>query len=170
MEVYTKNLPIQIVYKILSYVHNPQPTELLKDIINYYNTTNLILYYYEIKYLMFNRLEDPFDWLNNDIIFFMNSYKPTMWGYVPNFYKIILRNPFIHPGFRKKYFFNPLQNNTTMINNSDYTYKAFLYIHRLEKESSRKGFNILWGLLNSREREIFIRNTITEINYLYDID
>jgi hypothetical protein len=169
MDIYAKKLPIQLVYKILSYVHNPQPSELLKDIKNYYTTTNIILYYYEIKYMMLNQLEDPMDWLNNDVISFMNSYKPTMWGYVPNFYKILLRNPFINPLMRRKFYFYPLQNNTN-IDNSDYTYKAFLYIHRLEKESSIRGFNILWGLLNSREREIFIRNTITDINYLYDLD
>jgi hypothetical protein len=91
-----------------------------------------------------------------------------MWGYIPNFYKIILRNPFIHPYLRTQYYFQ--RGNTNIMDNSDYTYKAFLYIQRLEKESSIRGFNILWGLLNSREREIFIRNTITEINYLYDID
>jgi hypothetical protein len=102
----------------------------------------------------------------------MNSYKPTMWGYIPNFYKIILRNPFINPIHRKKYFFNRLQNNNTSIilDCSDYTYKAFIYIHRLEQFPSNKGFNLLWGLLNCKEREIFIRNTIIEINYLYDID
>jgi hypothetical protein len=168
MDIYAKKLPMPIVYKILSYVHNPQPYDLLKDITNYYTTTNLILYYYEIKYMMLNRLEDPIDWLNNDLISFMNSYKPTMWGYIPNFYKIILRNPFIHPYLRTQYYFQ--RENTTIMDNSDYTYKAFLYIQRLEKESSIRGFNILWGLLNSRERDIFIRNTITEINYLYDID
>jgi hypothetical protein len=171
MEIYSKKLPLPIIYKILSYVHNPQPTELLEDIVNFYNTTNLILYYYEIKYIMSN-FENPMDWLNNDLISYMNSYKPTMWGYIPNFYKIILRNPFINPIQRKKYFFNRLSNNNTSIilDNSDYTYKAFIYIHRLEQFSANKGFNLLWGLLNCKEREIFIRNTIIEINYLYDID
>ena len=31
MEIYG-NLPANIIYKILSYVHNPQPPELLEDI------------------------------------------------------------------------------------------------------------------------------------------
>jgi len=163
MEIYAQKLPILIVYKILSYVHNPQPKELLQDIENYYNTTNLILYYYEIKFMMSN-YENPMDWLNNDLISYMNSYKPTMWGYVPNFYRIILRNPFINPISRIKYF------QLTPLNNSDYTYKAYLYIRRLEEISSIRGFNLLWGLLNIREREIFIRNTIIELNNLIDID
>ena len=169
MENYAKKLPTHIVYKILSYVHNPQPKYLLQDIVNYYNTTNIILYYYEIKFTMDN-FENPMDWLNNDLISYMNSYKPTMWGYVPNFYRILLRNPFINPILRKKYFFNHLHNNTSIIDNSDYTYKAFIYIHKLEQLSSERGFRLLWGLLNCKEREVFIRNTIIEINYLYDID
>jgi len=100
----------------------------------------------------------------------MNSYKPTMWGYIPNFYKIILRNPFINPIQRKKYFCLCKNNRSIVLDNSDYTYKAFNYIHKLEQLSSNRGFKLLWGLLNCREREIFIRNTIIEINYLYDID
>jgi len=115
--------------------------------------------------MMMNIFEEPWDWLNNDLMSFMNSYKPTMWGYVPYFYRIILRNPFINPFQREKYF-TPL--NT--IDNTDYTYKAFLYIRRIENMSSCRGFKLLWGLLNTKEREIFIRNTIIEINYLYDID
>jgi hypothetical protein len=165
MDIYAKTLPLNIVYKIMSYVHNPQPKELLQDIVNNYTTTNIILYYYDVKQIMMNILEEPFDWLNNDLILFMNSYKPTMWGYVPNFYLIILRNPFIHP-IQRKQFFRPLN----MIDNNDYTYNAFLYIHRIENMYSKRGFRLLWGLLNAKERELFIRNTIIEINYLYDID
>jgi len=164
MEKYTKNLPMNIVDKILSYVHNPQPPELLKDIQHYYTTSNLILYYYDIKHMM-TFFEEPIDWMNNDLIAFMNSYKPTMWGYVPYFYRIILRNPFINPCLRNNYF-----TATNMLDDSDYTYKAFMYIKRIENMSSTRGFNLLWGLLNVKEREVFIRNTIIEINYLYDID
>jgi hypothetical protein len=162
MEIYG-NLPANIIYKILSYVHNPQPPELLEDIKNYYTSTNHILYYYDVKNTIMNIFEEPWDWLNNDVISFMNSYKPTMWGYVPYFYTIILRNPFIHPVKRMKYF-----TSVNGLDNTDYTYKAYLYIQRIENMPSKRGFRLLWGLLNIKEREYFIKSIIIEINYLHD--
>ena len=98
----------------------------------------------------------------------MNYYKPTMWGYVPRFYRIILRNPFVNPITRVKFFYNRERPN--ILDNSDYTYKAFMYIQNLDRLPSNRIIKLLWGLLNKKERENFINNTFREINHTYDLD
>jgi hypothetical protein len=167
MENYTKKLPIHIVYKILSYFHKEQPIDLLHDIKHFYNSTNIILYYYEIKMLSFDQLYNNaiHDWLVNDLFLYMNLYMPTMWGYMPKFYKIILRNPFINPNSRQKYYYPK-----NLCDDSDYTYKTYMYIRNLDKLPSSRVFNLLWGLFHKKEREHFIEMTIREINHLYEID
>lgn len=167
MDIYTKNLPIHIVYKICSYLYNEQPKDLLEDIKDYYNSTNIILYYYEIKILFFHQLYNDaiYDWLINDIVLYMNLYIPTMWGYIPKFYKIILRNPFIHPNSRPNFFYPK-----NICDNSDYTYKTYMYIRNLDKLPSSRVFSLLWGLLNKNERLQFIERTIREVNHLNELD
>jgi len=150
------NFPISLVYHILSYVHNPQPTKLLDDIQYYYNSKILIHQHY--KFILSEYTNDPYEYLGNlenDLYRNANKNVPSMYGYTPQFYKIFLRIPFINPIKRADYF------GKTLLDNSDYTYKVYKYIRNLdfrnnEPDSMNAKINILWGLFTIRERENFI--------------
>jgi hypothetical protein len=155
-----KNFPKDLINYILKYVYNPLPEKILRDITNFVVSKNHILnHYFNIFVVEFGYSPtDYIDWAVNDIYGFMNDHVASMNGYVPNFYKIMLRNPFIHPFKRSQYF-----KNNTLLDNSDYTYKVFMYIDRLNQLTPEHNFNILWGLLKPKERVKFM-NT-----YLYNL-
>ena len=155
-----KNFPKDLINYILKYVYNPLPEKILRDITNFNTSKKIILdHYYNIFAVEYGYFPTEYiDWAVNDIYGFMNDHVASMNGYVPNFYKIMLRNPFIHPFKRSQYF-----KNTTLLDNSDYTYKVFMYIDRLNQLTPEHNFNILWGLLKPKERVKFM-NT-----YLYNL-
>lgn len=148
-----KNFPIDLINYILKYVYNPLPEKILRDITNFTMTKNFILnHYFNIFLVEFGYSHTEYiDWAVNDIYGFMNNHVASMYGYVPQFYKIMLRNPFIHPFKRNKYF-----KNNILLDNSDYTYKVFMYVDRLNQLLPPQNFNILWGLLKPKERITFM--------------
>jgi len=153
-----RNFPISLKLYILNYVCNPQPRSLLEDIKSYHNDRFEIISFYQI--LFDNTVFHPEDWINwlsNDLYSFFNDYVPTMYGYTPNFYKKMLRVPIIHPKYRELFF------GKKSLDDSDYTYKAYKYILKLNTLPSKQIFNIMFGILTPIERKQFITNITSNI-------
>jgi hypothetical protein len=160
-------LSLDIQYHILGYAQNPQPKQLLKDILSYFYSKSLIYdYYYHIIEDISNYQDEYLYSLHNDLYRFANNNVPMMYGYTPLFYKIFLRLPFVNPIKRIAYFGENLSNRT------HYTYTVFKYIRNIELRndepySMKFKINILWGLLKKSERDIFINEII---HYYQNID
>jgi hypothetical protein len=154
-----KNFPLSLKFYILNYIHNPQPSSLLEDIKSYHNESFEIISFYKILFEDVNifHQEDWINWLSNDLYSFMNDYVPTMYGYTPNFYRKMLRVPIIHPQYREMLF------GKKSLDDSDYTYKTYKYILKLNKLHSKQIFNIMFGILTPNERKNFITNITTNI-------
>ena len=153
------NFPLSLKFYILNYVCNPQPTYLLEDIKSYHNDKFEITCYYKILFEDMNVFheEDWINWLSNDLYDFMNDYVATMYGYTPSFYRKMLRMPINHPKYRELFF------GKKNLDDSDYTYKVYKYILKLNTLSSNKIFNIMFGILTPFERNQFITNVTNNI-------
>jgi hypothetical protein len=129
-------LPKEIIYMILPYTYQLQSKELTEDIKNYHESKQLLFNkYYKIWLIYYDeeyQLSDK-EWIINDLYRYINKNKPTMYGYVDNFYNLFFRKFNIKTKKQvieciKKFFNKPL--NTQI--------------------------NFYWGLLNSKERNEFI--------------
>lgn len=129
-------LPKEIVYKILFYTHNIQPTSLLKDIRNITSTKLLLTDIYSNYWE-----DDNNDWLINDIFAYANNYHATMYGYVPHFYNIFLRNVSL--------------NNNNDVNK---------YLIILQRKHVTSQINILLGLYTNEERVKFTWQALLDYN------
>ena len=87
-------LPIEVIYKIMAYTYQPQPSFLLEDIRDFHKSRETMDKMYFKKWCHHTR-EVHSDWLINDIFIYMNKSQPTMFGYCNHFRNIIYRNPFI---------------------------------------------------------------------------
>jgi hypothetical protein len=154
-----RNFPISLKFYILNYVYNPQPTSLLEDIKSYNHDKYEISCFYKFLFedMSIFHAEDWIDWLSNDLYSFMNDYIPTMYGYTPNFYKKMLRIPIINPHYRKLFF------RIKSLDDSDYTYKTYKYILKLNALSTKQMFNIMFGILTPNERKLFITGITSNI-------
>lgn len=154
-----KNFPLSLKYYILNYVCNSQSSSLLEDIKSYHNDKFEISCFYHILFEDMNVFhpEDWINWLSNDLYSFMNDYVPTMYGYTPKFYRKMLRLPMIHPQYREMFF------GKKNLDDSDYTYKAYKYILKLNTLPSKQIFNIMFGILTPIERKQFITNITSNI-------
>lgn len=168
-----KNFPISLIYYILSYHHRPQPKMLLDDIVHNYNSKNLIHERYQYIWRNVSICPNVYlEYLENDIYRYANNNVPSMYGYTPHFYKILLRLPFINPVKRHLFF------GKSMYDDSDYTYKVYKYIQNLDfrhnysfenNENEYENYdlllfkiNVLWGLFTINERDFFIYlNTVS---------
>lgn len=152
------NFPISLKFYILNYVCNSQSTSLLEDIKSYHNDRFEIISFYKILFnVMIYHPDEWINWLSNDLYSFMNDYIPTMYGYTPNFYRKMLRVPIIHPKYREMFF------GKKSLDDSDYTYKAYKYILKLNELPSKQIFNIMFGILTPCERKHFITNITSNI-------
>jgi hypothetical protein len=154
-----KNFPLSLKYYILNYVYNPQSSSLLEDIKSYHNDRYEISCFY---HMLFENMdvfhpEDWINWLSNDLYSFMNDYIATMHGYTPNFYIKMLRIPIIHPQYREMFF------GKKTLDDSDYTYRVYKYILKLNTLSSKQMFNIMFGILTPNERKLFITGITSNI-------
>lgn len=137
------NLPLELIYKIMSYILKPQPKFLLEDIKNYYESK-------KIGYLLYsNRFEEEpgqiANWFANDICSYMNCEMASMYGYVEKYYDIF---------FRLK----------QLVSKQD----ILSYTFHLEKDKVEREINVKWALLLPKERMEMIKTYYTkeEINLL----
>ena len=122
-------LPIEVIYKIMAYTYQPQPSFLLEDIRDFHKSRETMDKMYFKKWCHHTR-EVHSDWLINDIFIYMNKSQPTMFGYCNHFRNIIYRNPFIKD--------------------------AELYIRCTELEPVQTQINRFVSLFNGDERNEFI--------------
>jgi len=69
-----QNLPIELISIIISYSYSPQPIEITKDILSYFESKSIIqgLFYMRYKDLMPYERNVDMNWLVSDILCFMN--------------------------------------------------------------------------------------------------
>jgi len=128
-------LPIEVIYKIMAYTYQPQPSFLLEDIRDFHKSREMMNDMY-LKKWCHHASEFHSDWLINDIFIYMNKSQPTMFGYCNYFRNIIYRNPFIKD--------------------------AELYIRCTELEPVQTQINRFVSLFNGYERNEFINQDFLE--------
>jgi hypothetical protein len=135
MEKLIRNLPMDIVLRIIPYTYQLQQRPLLDDIENFTKTkTRLLESYYQYWTIEIQEPEpDEYKWwLINDFFGYANGNQATMYGYIDKFYNIFLRNHFLQ---------------------SDQAVNK--YIKKLEKKDISTQINIFLGLFTVKERNDF---------------
>jgi len=131
---FINKLPIDIVFKIISYTYNFQKKTLLNDIEDYTKSKTLLLeLYHQFWVFEMSEYEEEKNWLINDIFAYANNYNATMYGYIDKFYNIFKRNKYLQT--------------------KDQIDK---YVNKLEKEQAITQINIFIGLLTIQERNDII--------------
>ena len=128
-----KGLPIEIIHIILIYMRQPQPTFLLRDILNFTQSLPYIIQAYKWKW---GNNENQM--LENDLFKFGNNYILTWIGIQPKFLDILRRF-------------------------SNYKFMDRLCLHIFcfgTKLTVKTRVFIIWGLLTVEERLDFIRTFI----------
>jgi hypothetical protein len=132
-----RNLPIELISIICSYTYSPQPIEITKDILSYFESKAIIRSMFSIRYqdLMPYEKDADLNWLVSDVLCFMNRNLANYYRYQDQFYEICKRNYMLrdakHPRIKR------------IANRSHY--KNILF-----------QFNVYWGLLTPDERNRFI--------------
>ena len=109
-----KNLPIEIIREhIIPYTYNCQSIELCNDIKSFNETKLYLLYLYFQKYYFIQDDNLWLEWLDNDILRFINTEIPDTYG-LENFYLPLYRRlPLINDKsdkFIRDYVFNYMKN------------------------------------------------------------
>ena len=127
---YKKGLPMELIQIILRYTWDPQPQFLLDDIISFTRILPIIIKSY---YIYWNVLEpgEYINWLENDMVRYANSNRPTNLGPHPKMQEIIGRS-----------FMNLKLKGLPIYNNKRLHPKTVI--------------NIFWGLFTVKERDGFI--------------
>ena len=128
------NLPLELIYKIQSYILNPQPKNLLKDIKHFVSSKKLALELYKVKYEFEEDPNEYKNWFTNDINSYLNDDVAMMYELVDNFYDIYMR------------YYN-INDKQTVIN------IAF----KVNDISVEREVNFLWGIMKPHEREKMIK-------------
>jgi hypothetical protein len=138
-----QKLPIEIQLKILSYTYKPQPNLLQNDIIHYVTSLNRIKNICKFNWdnLLIN---DYFslELLETYILFYANGYIHIIKEFNSLLHDILLRH---------KYF-----TNIKKLNNW-YNNKVFFYNKKNNIINVCRNINFIWGLLQIKEREIFLK-------------
>lgn len=113
-----KNLPIEIIREhIIPYTYNCQSIELCNDIKSFNETKLYLLYLYFQKYYFIQDDNLWLEWLDNDILRFINTEIPDTYG-LENFYLPLYRRlPLINDKsdkFIRDYVFNYMKNFEVM--------------------------------------------------------
>ena len=128
---YKKGLPMELIQIILRYTWEPQSKLLLEDIKSYISSMKQILEQYYTYWQLFEPGENHLNWLENDMIRYANSERPTNLGPHPKMQDIIGRS-----------FMNLKLKGLPIYNNK-----------RLHPKTIA---NIFWGLFTVKERQEFI--------------
>ena len=132
-----RNLPIELISIIISYSYSPQPIEITKDVISYFESRTIIRSMFSERYLDLMPYERDADlnWLVSDILCFMNNNRATYYRYQDQFYEICKRN--------------------YMLRNAD-NYRIKKIANRAHYKNVFFQFHVYWGLLTPDERNRFI--------------
>lgn len=126
-----RNLPVDIIMRIIPYTYQLQNKILLDDIVNYTETRTAMLdkYYNFWCVDMESRFPDEDKhWLINDILSYVNNYNAIVYGYVDKFNNIFRRNLYMRSCVE-------------------------MYVYQLQDKSVMTQINILLGLLTPEERK-----------------
>lgn len=147
---YFSNLPLELVYLILSYTIKPQCPILLNDIRHFYRSRNhIMIMYYDIfinnignlipqnNYML---VKDIYSYSDRSMLYLEDSL------YIYNYYDLFFRNP-------------RFKNNKLRVDK---------FVSYLNTQYVNSTINILWALLNIDEREFIIQNTYCK--YIQFID
>lgn len=126
-------LPYDLKMHVMSFHGNPQPSQLLDDIKHFLLSRIIIQDIYAYRWREWD-FECPHDWLDNDLMGYMNNNIATMNGYEKRVFDIFLR----HFMTRK------------------YTREKLIKIFKKRHQNSKTSNNIIWGLLTIEERNDFI--------------
>ena len=136
---FVRRFPWVIQLIILSYTYQPQPKNLLKDIVHYKKSQYILLNVYDMYWSYYELDSNEYkQWLLNDLLSYANNHKATIYGYVYKFYTIFNRIATLE------------------------TYESIVtYIHRLGKKEIDTQINIVLGLFNMYEREDFVKDSLS---------
>lgn len=113
-----KNLPIEIVREhIIPYTYNCQSIELCNDIKSFNETKLYLLYLYFQKYYFIQDDNLWLEWLDNDILRFINTEIPNTYGLENLYLPLYRRLPLINDKsdkFIRDYVFNYMKNLEVM--------------------------------------------------------
>jgi len=150
LEKRINNLPVDIKLYILTFTYSPQPLPLLNDIKHFLKSDEIIkkIYYdrwiHEIDY----EPEAVINWLDNDLIGYMNENYATMYGYRKKFYNIITRSFCIKKLFEKLCITKMTPHNSRYIR---------AIVNQYFSKNPKSTVKIIWGLLTEEERDEFIQ-------------
>jgi hypothetical protein len=150
LEERINNLPFDIKMHIISFTYSPQPTSLTNDIKHFLRSRAIIqeIYYDRWNYDFAFEPGADINWLDNDLVGYMNDNYATMYGYRQKFYNIITRSFCIRNIFQK------LCINKITPYNSKYV-RSIIDPHFYRQ--AKFTVKILWGLLTIEERDEFIQ-------------
>ena len=86
MEELITYFPEEICLEIIRYTYMPQDKYLLNDIVNYTESKTKLLDLYFNYWILYNQADEYKNWLNNDIVSYVNNFEAIMYGYVDKFY------------------------------------------------------------------------------------
>ena len=122
------SMPHEIIGKIMDYILNPQPKELLNDIKNYHITKEIGLKLYKKKIIT----NDYKEYFTNDIAAYLNEDNAMIYGCVDNFYNTI-----------RRLYQNKHKDKLDIIK---------YYLKYLINKSVDIELNMMWGILTPNER------------------
>jgi len=123
-------LPLEIQWKILNYIHHPQPLQLREDIQDFIKSRQLLLQYYHTFKNIVNCNEDVHIFVINDLLYFINE------------------EQFLYRGFTP-FFRQCFQQLCCSRHLSTWFDQIFLQKNTISQ------LNILWGVLTPNERKQF---------------
>lgn len=128
-----RKLQYDLKLYVMSFHGNPQPIHLQDDIKHYIISRNIIQNLYVERWIYWD-FECPNDWLDNDLMGYMNNHIATMVGYEKRVFDIFLRH----------------------FMTQKYTREKFIKIFKSRHQNTKVSNNIIWGLLTIDERNEFI--------------
>lgn len=140
-------LPNDIILKIISYTYNTQSKELLQDILSFYETKSKL--FSQIFVTNYNWQITRYNWYE------VNNLQVD---YISNLVDELLI--FMYSKVNGQNIYNYLSQRTYKYKTREQVNNC---INKIKKKDYKTQINILWGILNTFERKIFI----TKLNVYY---